>query len=191
MCKSKINIQWLLSWLVYKWKVLCYQLKTGKLWLMFWLHAPVVIKVKVNKCEQTLLLVAMYYWGHVIGGQRLGRSAPPSLPPHYCSPAIRDFQSYISVKVIFWRCHLDMQNLLHHQLVSHTIAQQWCLHPLDQVVVLLCTFCYIRLLNLSPSQACRHLSVQSCHQSPSCLSNVDLTTAACDAIYHTGLFSQR
>ena len=44
---------------------------------------------------------------HVIGGQRLVRIAPPSLPPHHSGPATRDFQSSISVEALLHRCHLD------------------------------------------------------------------------------------
>ena len=38
---------------------------------------------------------------HVIRGQRLVRIAPPPLPSHHSSPANRDFQSSISIEVIF------------------------------------------------------------------------------------------
>ena len=35
----------------------------------------------------TLLLIAIHYLRiHLVGGQRLVRIAPPSLPPHHCSP---------------------------------------------------------------------------------------------------------
>ena len=32
--------------------------------MAFWLNAPVVIRAKVKKCEQTLLFIAMHYWGY-------------------------------------------------------------------------------------------------------------------------------
>ena len=31
----------------------------------FWLNAPVVNRAKVKKCEQTLLFIAMHYWGYM------------------------------------------------------------------------------------------------------------------------------
>ena len=119
-------------------KIICYQLELGNNLPMFQLqlNAPVVIRVKVKKGEQTLLFIPMHYWGlmhYIIGGQRLVRIAPPSLPPHHSSPAppslpphhsgpalpslplhlssppTRDFQSSISVEALFWGCHLDAQ----------------------------------------------------------------------------------
>ena len=48
--------------------------------------------------------------------------APPSLPPHHCGPAARDFQSSFSVEALFHRCHLDVQDLLHQQLLSSAMA---------------------------------------------------------------------
>ena len=63
----------------------------------FRLNAPVVIRAKVKEVRtnitiysHTLLRIT------VIGGQRLVRIAPPSLPPHHSDPAARDFQSSIS-----------------------------------------------------------------------------------------------
>ena len=66
----------------------------------------------------------------VIGGQRLVRVAPPSLPPHHSDPATRDFQSFILVEALFHRCHLDVQGLLHQQLLSSAmvhmvVSSQW------------------------------------------------------------------
>ena len=66
----------------------------------FRLNAPVVIRAKVKKCEQTLLLISALLRICVIGGQRLVRIAPPSLPPHHSGPATRDFQSSISVEAL-------------------------------------------------------------------------------------------
>ena len=51
------------------------------------------------------------------------RIAPPSLPPHHSGPATRDFQSSISVEALFHRCHLDVQGLLHQQLLSSAMVQ--------------------------------------------------------------------
>ena len=73
---------------------------------------------------------------HVIGGQRSVRIAPPSLPPHHSSSATRDFQSSISVEVLFHRCHLYVQGLLHQQLLSSAMVQYGGLLPVDRVVVL-------------------------------------------------------
>ena len=32
--------------------------------LTFWLNAPVIIRVKVKRCKQTLLFTVMHYWGY-------------------------------------------------------------------------------------------------------------------------------
>ena len=47
------NFQCLLSWLLHK--VICYQLWVQNNLLTLWLNAPLVTRVKVKKCEQTLL----------------------------------------------------------------------------------------------------------------------------------------
>ena len=52
----------------------------------------------------------------------LVRIAPPSLS-HHSSPAARDFQFSISVEAHFHRCHLDVQSLLHQQLLSSAMLQ--------------------------------------------------------------------
>ena len=72
--------------------------------MLNWMHAPVVITVKVEEV-QTLLFV------HIIGGQRLARIAPSSLPSHHSGPATRDFQSSISVETVLRGYHLDVQGL--------------------------------------------------------------------------------
>ena len=46
------------------------------------------------------------------------RIAHPSLPLHHSGTATRDFQSSISIEALFHRCHLDVQGLLHQQLLS-------------------------------------------------------------------------
>ena len=63
-----VYFQWLLSWLLYtcKWRM---RLSVTNFTLennlpTFWLNAPVVIRAKVKKCEQTLLFIAMHYWGY-------------------------------------------------------------------------------------------------------------------------------
>ena len=73
---------------------------------------------------------------HVIGGQRLVRIAPPSLPPHHSGPAARDFQSSILVVALFCRCRLDVQGLLHQQLLAPAMVQYGGLLPVDWVVAL-------------------------------------------------------
>ena len=74
-------------------------------------NASVVIRVKVKKCEQTLLFALLRI--HIIGSQRLERFAPPSLPPHLCNPATRDFKSSILIEALLRGCHLhlDVQSL--------------------------------------------------------------------------------
>ena len=42
-------------------EVICYQLELGNNLPTFQLNAPFIIRVKVKKCEQTLLFVAMHY----------------------------------------------------------------------------------------------------------------------------------
>ena len=46
-----------------------------------------------------------------------------SLPASSCSPATRDFQHSILVEALLWGCHLDVQDLLHQQLLSSTMIQ--------------------------------------------------------------------
>ena len=103
----------------------------------FRLNAPVVIRAKVEEVRNN---VAIYSHAllriHVIGCQRSVRIAPPSLPPHHSGPATRDFQSSISVEALFHRCHLDVQGLLHQQLLSSAMVQYGGLLPVDRVVVL-------------------------------------------------------
>ena len=70
------------------------------------------------------------------GGRRLVRIAPPSLPPHHSGPPTRDFQSSISVEALLCRCHLDVQGLLHQQLLSSAVVQYGGLLSVEQVVVL-------------------------------------------------------
>ena len=102
---------------------------------MFRLNAP-VIRAKVKEVQNN---VAIYTHAlpkiHLIVGRRSVRIAPPSLPPHHSSPATRDFQSSISVEAFFHRCHLDVQGLLHQQLLFSAIVQYGGLLPVDQVAV--------------------------------------------------------
>ena len=144
-----------------------------------------------QECEQTLLLVAMYYWGHMPlevkgwGGvllplcllitavQQPGTSSPTS----QWSNLLRLSSGYAGPPSSSARVPRHSSALVSPPTGS---GGGYFVHVLLHL-----------MSSSSPSQASRHPSVQSCHQSPSCLSNVDLTTAACDAIYHTGLFSQR
>ena len=71
---------------------------------------------------------------HVTGGQRLVWIAPPSMRPHHSGPATRDFQSSILVEVLLWGCHLDVQGLLHQQLLSSAMVQHCGLLPVDRMV---------------------------------------------------------
>ena len=105
---------------------------------MFRLNASVVIRVKVKEVRTTLLFIDMHY---VIRGQRSVRIAPPFLPPPHSGPTTRDFQSSNSVEVLRG-CHLDVQGLLHQQLLSSAMVQYSGLLPVDRVVVLPCMLRY-------------------------------------------------
>ena len=86
----------------------------------------------MKKCEQTVLFIATHY---IIGGHRSVRIAAPSLPPHHSRPVTTDFQSFISVEALLCGCHLDVQGLLHQQLLSSAVVQHCGLLPVDRVVV--------------------------------------------------------
>ena len=88
----------------------------------FQLNAPVV---RSNVAIYSHVLLKM----HVIWSQKSVRIAPLSLPSHHSSPATRDFQSSISVEMLLWGCHLDVQALLHRQLLSFTMVQHYGLFP--------------------------------------------------------------
>ena len=83
-------------------KVLCYQLECGKLLPRLRLNASVVksecFSRYQGKSEEVLLFALLRI--HIIGSQRLERFAPPSLPPHLCNPATRDFKSSILVEAL-------------------------------------------------------------------------------------------
>ena len=121
---------------------------------------------------------------HVIGGQKSVRIAPPSLPPHHCGPATRDFQSSMSVEALFHRCHLDVQGLLHQQLLSSAMVQHGGLLPVDRVVVLPRMFHYSWLLH-HPPLAGISVFLQPHLQSLFGLSDVDL--AELQGIWYTTL----
>ena len=68
---------------------------------MFQLNAPVVIRVKVKRCEQNITFYSHALLRiHLIGGQRPVRIGPPFLPPHHSKLAARDFQSSIPVEAL-------------------------------------------------------------------------------------------
>ena len=116
---------------------------------------------------------------HVIGDQRSVRIAPPSLPPHHSGPATRDFHSSISVEVLLRGCHLDVQGLLHQQLLFSAMVQYGGLLPVDRVVVLPCMLHYTRLHH--PPLTGIPVFLQSYLQSQ----------LAGDTIYHIGLLAKR
>ena len=155
----------------------------------FRLNDPVVIRAKVKKCEQTLLFVAMHYWGYT-SLEVKGRWGP-SLHPHHSGPAT---QSYISVEALLWGCHLDVhaQGLLHQQFLSSAMVQHCGLLPVDRVVILPRMLRYSWLLH-HPHLAAISVFLQSCLQSPSSLPAVDLAMAAGDTIHHNviGLLTKR
>ena len=92
----------------------------------FRLDAPVVIRAKVEEVRNNVAIYSHTLLRiHVIGGQRSVRIAPPSLPPHHSGPATRDFQSSISVEVLFHRCHLDVQGLLYQQLQMTPVEERF------------------------------------------------------------------
>ena len=126
-----------------------------------------------------LLFIAMHYEIHVIGGQRSVKITPLSLPPHHSGSATRDFHSSISVETLLCGYHLDVQALLHQQLLSSAVVQYSVLLPMDQVVVLL-------QMNSPSSPSHRHPGVFF-----SLVSSLRLTTTVGDTIYHIGLFTMK
>ena len=126
-----------------------------------------------------LLFIPVHYEIHVIGGQRSVRIAPLSLPPHHSGSATRDFHSSISVEALLCGYHLDVQALLHQQLLSSAVVQYGGLLQVDQVVVLL-------QMSFPSSPSHRHPSVFF-----SLVSSHRLTTTAGDTIYHIRLFTMR
>ena len=97
------------------------------------------------------------------------RIAPPSLPPHHSGPATRDFQSSISVEELFHSCHLDVQVLLHQQLLSSAMFQYGGL-PVDRVVLLLTSLSSPSRRNVGVPSASSPVSVWSlrCRLGRSC-----------------------
>ena len=62
------NFQWLLSWLLHKRKgrLSATNLSSDNNVLTFRLNAAVIFRVKVKKCKQTFLFIAMHYWGYTL-----------------------------------------------------------------------------------------------------------------------------
>ena len=115
----------------------------------FRLNAPVIIRAKVKKCEQTMLFIAMHYWGYT-SLEVKGREDCSSLRFHHSGPATRDFQSSISVEALLWGCHLDLQGLqcagppmLDHGrgqeywgvVPNQYVTQQWCIQSTRSTVM--------------------------------------------------------
>lgn len=120
------NFQWLLNWLLHKLErsFFAYQLEIKKPLLM---NDQVVIRVKVTKCEQTLLFIAMHYrgigthhWRSKIGEDHF---FPSSFLITSMYPATSDFHSSISVKALLRRYHPDLQGLLHQQFLPTLMIQ--------------------------------------------------------------------
>ena len=68
-------------------------------------------------------------------------SQGPKISKNCFSPPALDFQSSILVEALLWRCHLDVQCLLHQQLQYPAMVQHHRLLPVDWVVVLPHTCC--------------------------------------------------
>ena len=119
-----------------------------------------------NEASNALLRI------HIIGGQKSVRIAPPSLPPHHCSPVSKDFQSSISVEALLQGCHLDAQSLLHQQLLPPAMIQHKCLLPLDRVVV------FQHMLHYSHASSMPSSS-RMCPSVPSVLSPVSVSSLQC------------
>ena len=130
-------VQWLLSWLLHKWK--------GRL------------SVTNLSLENDFASI----------------SAECSSRHQSESERNANFQSSISIEVLLWGYHLDVQGLLHQQLLLSAMVQYGGLLPVDRVVVLPCVLRYSLLI-------CRPLTgisvfLQSRLQSRFGLPDVDLT----------------
>ena len=63
--------------------------------------APVIVWAKVKEVRTNITIYSHTLLRiHVIGGRRLVRIAPPSLPNHHSDPAMEYFQSSIAVEVL-------------------------------------------------------------------------------------------
>ena len=117
----------------------------------FRLNAPVVIRAKVKEVQTNFAIYSHALMRvHVIGGQRSVRIA--SLSP--CLPSQWSNNWGLIVlhlsEGLLCGCHLDVQGLLHQQVLSSTMVLHGGLLPVDWVVVLPCMLCYSWLLHHLP-----------------------------------------
>ena len=124
-----LHFQWLLSWLLHEWKG--YLVPTWAWKITCQRFAPVIIRAKVKRCEQTLLFIAMHYWGYTsleVKG-RWGLLLPPCLlitavqQPGTSSPPSRLKRSSEGV---IWMCRASFTNSSCPLLWSSTVvSSQW------------------------------------------------------------------
>ena len=127
----------------------------------------------------TLLLIAIHYLRiHVIGGQRLVRIAHPSLPPHHCSPTTWFLPSWLKSisKDVIWTCRA---------FFFCTFCLYWGPAPFVSPpsgsgagFFMHAPLCWV--FSVIPLLAGILVFLQSDVQTPSCLSILDLATAAED-----------
>ena len=107
-------------------EVICYQLELGKTLPTFRLNTPVVIRAKVKKWEQTLLFIAIHR------GSRHWRSKVcqncSSLIVCLSQQSSNQRLSVLNLSTLLG-CHLDVQSLLHQQLLSSAMVQHRGLLP--------------------------------------------------------------
>jgi len=92
----------------------------------FQLNGPIVIRVKVKKCEtNTTIYRHALLRICVIGGQRLVRIAPPFLPAHHSGPATRIFSPPSWLKRfsegVIWMCRASFTNICCPLPMSSTV----------------------------------------------------------------------
>ena len=106
--------------------------------LTFRLNAPVVIRAKVKEVRTNITISSHTLLRiHVVGGQRLVRIDPPSLPPH---PAARDVRSLTQVRVRAWHNNF-MSSSYHLQWIS--FSTMWCHHESYYTLLLYnCPWCH-------------------------------------------------
>ena len=97
-----------------------------------------------HAAADTLISVMIYiqHCGHTLCTEDTSHwSQGPKISKNCFSPPALDFQSSILVEALLWRCHLDVQCLLHQQLQYPAMVQHHRLLPVDWVVVLPHTCC--------------------------------------------------
>ena len=152
---------------------------------MFRLNAAVIIRVKVKRCEQTLLFIAMHYWGYMSLEVkcRWGLLLP-------ASTSQRSSNQGLPVLHLGWSAPLRMSS--------------GCAGPPSPTAPVLChgpalwgppsgsdgdSPMHASLQLTSPSSPSRrHLSVPLLSSG---LPYIDLAAAAGDTIYHIGLLTKR